>query len=58
MPLGSNFATNPVEAADFYSQHFERPAVTDSDVRAGVAESVYSELTTSAVTGNSSLVDI
>jgi hypothetical protein len=39
-----NAQTNPVDAADFYSQNFERPAVEDSDVRAGVAESVYDEL--------------
>lgn len=37
-------ASGAVQAADFYSEHFERPAVTDSDVRAGVAESVFSEL--------------
>jgi hypothetical protein len=39
-----NAQADPVSAADFYSQHFERPAVTDSDVRAGVATSVYSQL--------------
>jgi len=36
--------TDPVAAADFYSQNFEKPAVTDSDVRSSVAEQVYSEL--------------
>lgn len=36
--------TNPYSAADFYSQHFERPAVTDSDVRYSVAEVVYHNL--------------
>jgi Phage tail lysozyme len=39
-----NAIENPVQAADFYSENFERPAVTDSDVRAGVAQSVYQEL--------------
>lgn len=41
-----NAQTNPVLAADFYSEYFERPLVTDSDVRAGVAESVYALLGT------------
>jgi hypothetical protein len=39
-----NSQTDPVAAADFYSQNFEKPAVTDSDVRSSVAEQVYSEL--------------
>ena len=39
-----NSETDPVAAADFYSQHFEKPAVTDSDVAPSVAEQVYSEL--------------
>jgi hypothetical protein len=39
-----NSQTDPVAAADFYSQNFEKPAVTDSDVRTSVAEQVYSEL--------------
>jgi hypothetical protein len=39
-----NSQTDPVAAADFYSQHFEKPAVTDSDVQPSVAEQVYSEL--------------
>ena len=36
--------TDPVAAADFYSQNFEKPAVTDSDVVPSVAEQVFSEL--------------
>lgn len=43
-----NQITDPVQAADFYSQYFERPAVTDSDVRAGVARSVYAQLVSQA----------
>jgi len=39
-----NSQTDPVAAADFYSQNFEKPAVTDSDVVPSVAEEVYSEL--------------
>ena len=39
-----NFKGSPVEAADFYSQNFERPAVTDSDVRADVANNIYQAL--------------
>jgi hypothetical protein len=39
-----NQIADPVQAADFYSQYFERPAVADSDVRAGVAQSVYAQL--------------
>jgi LysM repeat protein len=41
---GLNSQTDPVAAADFFSQNFERPAVTDSDVQPSVAEQVYSEL--------------
>jgi hypothetical protein len=44
-----NAQPTPTAAADFYSQYFERPLVTDSDVQAGVANSVYSELVSSAV---------
>jgi hypothetical protein len=33
-----------VAAADFYSQNFEKPAVTDSDVVPSVAETVYADL--------------
>lgn len=39
-----NSQTDPVAAADFYSQNFERPAVTDSDVVSSVAQQVFSEL--------------
>jgi LysM repeat protein len=39
-----NTQTDPVAAADFYSQNFERPAVTDSDVVPSIAEQIYSEL--------------
>jgi hypothetical protein len=39
-----NSQTDPVAAADFFSQNFEKPAVTDSDVVPSVAEQVYSEL--------------
>jgi hypothetical protein len=36
--------SDPVEAADFYSQNFEKPAVTDSDVVPSVAEQIFSDL--------------
>jgi hypothetical protein len=39
-----NAQTDPVAAADFYSENFERPAVRDSDVRANVAQQVYQTL--------------
>jgi LysM repeat protein len=39
-----NSQTDPVAAADFYSQNFEKPAVTDSDVVQSVAEQIFSEL--------------
>jgi LysM repeat protein len=39
-----NGISDPVEAADFYSQNFEKPAVTDSDVVPSVAEQIFSEL--------------
>lgn len=39
-----NSITDPVQAADFYSENFERPAVKDSDVVASVATSVYAQL--------------
>jgi hypothetical protein len=39
-----NSQTDPVAAADFYSQNFEKPAVTDSDVVPSVAETVYADL--------------
>jgi len=39
-----NSQTDPVAAADFFSQHFEKPAVTDSDVRTNIAEQIFTEL--------------
>jgi LysM repeat protein len=39
-----NSQTDPVAAADFYSQNFEKPAVTDSDVVPSVAQQIFSEL--------------
>ena len=39
-----NSISDPVQAADFYSENFERPASRDSDVVASVATSVYSQL--------------
>jgi Phage tail lysozyme len=36
--------SDPVAAADFFSQNFERPAITDSDVVPSVAEQIYSDL--------------
>lgn len=39
-----NSQSSPVAAADYYSQEFERPAVTDSDVRDAVALIVYTGL--------------
>jgi hypothetical protein len=39
-----NSQTDPVAAADFYSQNFEKPAVTDSDVVPSVAEQIFSDL--------------
>jgi LysM repeat protein len=39
-----NSITDPVAAADFYSQNFERPAVTDSDVVPSVAQQIFSDL--------------
>jgi len=41
---GLNAQTDPVAAADYYSQNFERPQVKDSDVRANVATEVYNNL--------------
>jgi hypothetical protein len=43
-----NSISDPVQAADFYSQHFERPAVTNSDVVSSVATSVYAKITSNA----------
>jgi LysM repeat protein len=39
-----NGISDPLEAADFYSQNFEKPAVTDSDVVASVAEQIFAQL--------------
>lgn len=39
-----NTISDPVAAADFYSQNFEKPAVTDSDVRPSVAQQILSQL--------------
>jgi hypothetical protein len=39
-----NANTDPVAAADYYSQHFERPAVLDSDVRPATAIAVFHAL--------------
>jgi hypothetical protein len=41
---GLNSQTDPVAAADFFSQHFEKPAVTNSDVVPSVAQQIFSEL--------------
>jgi hypothetical protein len=40
-----NANTDPVAAANYYSQHFERPAVLDSDVRPANAVAVFGALT-------------
>jgi Phage tail lysozyme/LysM domain len=39
-----NSISDPVAAADFFSQNFERPAVTDSDVVPSVAQQIFSDL--------------
>ena len=39
-----NLSGDPVAASQYYSQNFERPAVTNSDVRANVANSIYQQL--------------
>ena len=39
-----NAYTDPVSAADYYSQEFERPAVTDGDVKPATATSVFNSL--------------
>lgn len=46
-----NQIADPVDAADFYSTYFERPKVTDSDVVASVAQSVYAQITAGSTTG-------
>lgn len=47
-----NAQTNPVAASDYYSQNFERPLITDSDVRPGVANYVYDKVSGLPTTGN------
>jgi len=39
-----NSISDPVAAADFFSQNFEKPAVTNSDVRPSVAQQILSQL--------------
>ena len=39
-----NGISDPLQAADFFSQNFEKPAVTNSDVVSSVAEQVYAAL--------------
>ncbi len=39
-----NAQTDPVAAADYYSQNFERPAVRDSDVRSAMCTLVYNAI--------------
>jgi LysM repeat protein len=39
-----NSIGDPLQAADFYSQNFEKPGVPDSDVVAGVAEQIFGQL--------------
>jgi Phage tail lysozyme len=39
-----NSISDPVQAADFFSQNFEKPAVTNSDVVPSMAEQVFSQL--------------
>lgn len=39
-----NALTDPVQAADFYSENFEKPRFKDSDVRASTAKSIFSQL--------------
>lgn len=43
-----NQQTDPVGAADFYSQYFEKPASLYSDVEPSIAQEVYGYLTSSA----------
>jgi Phage tail lysozyme len=40
-----NQISDPVAAADFYSENFERPKYKDSDVSASVAQQIYAQLT-------------
>jgi Phage tail lysozyme len=46
-----NAQTDPVKAADYYSQVFERPKITDSDVRPSVANYVYDKISGLPTTG-------
>jgi hypothetical protein len=39
-----NAISDPAQAADFFSQNFEKPAVLYSDVRPSTAQQIYSEL--------------
>jgi hypothetical protein len=39
-----NQISDPVAAADFFSENFERPAVKDSDVSASTARSIFAQL--------------
>jgi uncharacterized protein YukE len=39
-----NSISDPIQAAKYYSQNFERPQVTDSDVRTNVAAAVFNAL--------------
>lgn len=39
-----NSISDPVAAADFFSENFEKPAVINSDVRPSVAQQIFSEL--------------
>ncbi len=39
-----NTISDPVAAADFFSENFEKPAVTNSDVVPSMADQIFSEL--------------
>jgi Phage tail lysozyme len=47
-----NAQTDPVQAADYYSQVFERPLIKDSDVRPSVARYVYDKVSGLPTQGN------
>jgi hypothetical protein len=47
-----NAQTDPVAAANYYSSAFERPRVTHSDVRSGVATYVFDKVSGLPTTGN------
>lgn len=53
-----NQIADPVQAADFYSQYFERPAVSNSDVRSGVATSVYSQLQSAETASTATILGV